>query len=446
MGELIDSIVNISISRRTATPTRQSLTNPLICGSAQRFPEYVRTYTQLTGMSSDGFLTTDPEYLAAAAIKSQNPSLKKWKVGRRSTSVTSESYTLQVKYPLAIGEKFDFFVDGVEVIATSVTSSVTSMAATLAALMTSGKISTCNSTSSGDTVTNTRVVAGTYGRVQSWPRRLLKYKNTSSLIAGTLTTDLNAIQALDADWYGLVLVQQSKAEVTEAANWAEAADPKVLFVFDQSDDQNTDQTITNDIFSNLKAASLTKTAGIQNANDTQSFLGAAWMGRVFAMANPGAANWNFKTLSGPLADGLSSNETNALIGKNANFYVVLGGLNLTQGAGKVASGEYIDVIQGLDALALDMALRIFTDLANNAKLPYTDTGMDVIRADISASLSKFSGPQYLLLIPGSTNIEIPLVADMDPADKANRVVNGIVWGAKLQGAVNAVNIAGTVSL
>ena len=449
MTVAIDSIVNISITRATATPTRQSLTNPMIMGCANRFPELARTYTALSGMLSDGFLATDPEYLTASAIKAQSPSLKLWKVGRRSTRLPDETINLAVSTSINTGSTVDFFVNGSEVKVTA-TSSSTSAFATLIAIGVTAACTTVAASASGGVVTVTPTVSKARTRITTWGnlqggQQLMSYQDNTLATSADIASDFSAIQAYDGDWYGLLMACQSTLEVQGAAAWAETADPKVLLVFDQCDDICRTSN-TSDVFSLLKGHNYNKSMGLYNGNDNQAHSSAAWMGLVFAMGNPGAVNWNFRQPTGPVADNLTATDITNLIGKRANYLVNIAGLTCAQGGAHVASNEYADVIYGLDALTLDMATRIFTDLANNPKIPYTDTGMDVIRGDIRAAISKFSGPNYLLLVPGSANVEIPLVATVSSADKGSRTVNNIVWQAQLQGAVNAVNINGTVTL
>ena len=445
----IDSVISINITRATATPTRQSLTNPMIPGCANRFPELVRTYTGLPGMLSDGFLATDPEYLAAAALKAQSPSLKKWKIGKRTTRLPDETLALAVATSCAVGTTVDFFVNGSEVKTTS-TSTSTSFFATLIATAVTSACTTVSASATAGVVTITPSVAKARTRISGWGgsqggQQQMLYQDNTVCTAADITADLNAIQAFDADWYGLLMACQSNQEIQAAASWAETADPKVLLVYDNCDDvcRTAD---TSDVLTKLKGHNYNKSMGAYNGNDNQAHSGAAWMGLVFAMGNPGAVNWNFRQPTGPVADNLTASDITNLNTKRGAYLVNIAGLTLFQGGAHVASNEYADVIYGLDALSLDMASRIFTDLANNPKIPFTDTGMDVIRGDIRASLSKFSGPNYLLLTPGTFNVEIPLVATVDAADKGARTVNNIVWQAELQGAVNAVNVQGTVVL
>lgn len=63
--------------------------------------------------------------------------------------------------------------------------------------------------------------------------------------------------------------------------------------------------------------------------------------------------------------------------KTANFYSEVGGVNITQ-EGKVASGEWIDIIIGTDWLEARLRESVYSALVNNRKIPYDDTGIAMI--------------------------------------------------------------------
>ena len=89
----LDDIVQVTITRQTTTPTVQSFNNVLIAAEflassitpAFGATERVREYSSLTELSDAGFVTTEPVYLAAQAIFSQNPKIGSVKVGRKLT-------------------------------------------------------------------------------------------------------------------------------------------------------------------------------------------------------------------------------------------------------------------------------------------------------------------------------------------------------------------------
>lgn len=436
----ISTIVSISITRATATPSRPPLAVMNIVGNSQVFPERIRTYSSLSGMSGDGFAASSPEYLAASAMKAQNPSVKKWKVSRLSNTPV-DTCSLAVKsQSTALGEIFDFKIDDTEIVYTTTAADTTTAAVSLKlyALMTS--VPGLTVTASGGVLSAFKASGAL--RLRGWQRRLLAYKNLRSSSSTTITSDLDAILLADKGFYGVTPTGRSAAEIEAVAAWCETN--KRLQAYDSSDDQNVDPAVLNDVFSTLKGLNDDRSFGYQNANDTYGFTGAAIMSLMFAKFKPGQATWEFKALKNVATDDLNVNEINALEGKNANYYVAISELPVLQGGGKVASGEYVDIIHGIDWLESELQVQVFRTLANAPKVPFTDTGLDIIRNDVLGVLRR--GAAAGLLVEDSIFVEMPLVADIDPVTKGERKLEGVLFNAELQGAVHKVGIEGTVTI
>lgn len=92
----LSDVVNITITRATATPTQVSFNDLIIVAEflAAVQSDRVAIYNSLTELTDAGFGTTDVVYLAAAAVWSQNPAPKQIYVGRKLTGVDgSETWT-----------------------------------------------------------------------------------------------------------------------------------------------------------------------------------------------------------------------------------------------------------------------------------------------------------------------------------------------------------------
>src|SRR5687768_6122179 len=88
----LEDIVNITISRNSLTPSRPGFGVPLLAVNKVPVswgPNRVREFTTLKEMTDAGFLVTDPAYLMATKLKSQSPSPRRWKIGRRALQTTS---------------------------------------------------------------------------------------------------------------------------------------------------------------------------------------------------------------------------------------------------------------------------------------------------------------------------------------------------------------------
>ena len=146
---------------------------------------------------------------------------------------------------------------------------------------------------------------------------------------------------------------------------------------------------------------------------------------------------------------MSETEFNAIKGKNGNTYELFRNIAITQN-GKVASGEWIDVIRFRDWLEEEIKVRVFNVLINRDKLPYTDGGIAVIEAALRSALEE--GQRRGGIAPteytetGEENlgftISVPLASNIDPNTKASRILQDVRFTARLAGAIHATEIRG----
>ena len=440
----LDDLVNISITANTATPTQQGFGTPLIaaCLLPAAFTQRTRTYSDLTAMVADGFAVTHPAYLAATVVKSQNPSVTQWKIGRRAlpptqivtlkvlSAVVGTIYAWGVKIPGASSFTPQTF--------TVVGGTTTTVATAIAALI--DPLAGITAVAATDTVTVTSTVAGTLCDFNNWnPELLVKETTTDPGIA----TDLAAILAADSDWFGLVLDNNSKAEVVSAAAFSEAN--RKLFGYNTSDTECGDNAVVNDVMSTTQSSSYAFTYGLFSGSQLLSYSGAAWLGHELAY-NPDVTsrNWAFKTLAGVPTDSLTQTAENNIRAKNGNTYTRIGGIGLTY-EGKSASGQYIDITLGVEWLRVRIKENSFSLLVNNGKVPFTQTGIDMIEAVLRAVLGKATalpdGSQFL----ASFLVTAPKIGNVLPADKAARRLIGVTFSGVLAGAINKLVMTGVVT-
>jgi hypothetical protein len=172
-----------------------------------------------------------------------------------------------------------------------------------------------------------------------------------------------------------------------------------------------------------------------------SFFSEAWLGKMLPK-DPGSATWNMKTLSGITAYELTSGNRTFVLNKNANIYTETAGVSLTE-KGKVASGEYIDIIRGIDWLESTITEKVFAVFVNNDKIPGTDPGVTIVENAVKEALDE--GVQATLITDDYT-VSVPLVSDISDQDKIDRTLPDISFTATLQGAVHTVTINGVVTV
>jgi hypothetical protein len=249
---------------------------------------------------------------------------------------------------------------------------------------------------------------------------------------------LTKIAELDSDWYGVVAETRVPAEVENLADTVNTYER--LYGTATNDSAILDDQDNTDIASVLNLATHERTF-VLYSTDASEAPEAAWFGKMLP-TDPGSATWSFKALAGISADQLSSAQAESAFGKKANTYEQIAGANITR-YGTVASGEYIDVIRGLDWLRARMSEQLYFRLVNSPKIAYTEAGFAIIESDMKAVLNLAFARG---VITDDFSIEFPNINDILEIDKADRLLQDVKFYATLQGAVHKIKIRGIVSV
>lgn len=85
----LQSIVNVTITKESATVARTGFGTPLIAAyfSTDHFLDRARVYTDLDGIVADGFGPDHWVHRKATAIQAQNPKVDNFVVGRRANPI-----------------------------------------------------------------------------------------------------------------------------------------------------------------------------------------------------------------------------------------------------------------------------------------------------------------------------------------------------------------------
>lgn len=436
----IESIVNVQISLQTQGVTRAGFGIPLILGPNAGFSG-IRTYSSLTGVAAD-FATSTDEYKMARAIFSQAPRPTQVKIRDISTPVVQVN---TITPDVTVQEVFAY-----EVTINGELFSFTSDATPTAAEVVTGLIALINASSQPVTASGTTTLILTsdsagLGFTVAVGARLANVPTTPNV---GISTDILAAVQEDANWYALLTTNHDDVTIKDAAATIEAL-RKIYLVRDDSSDIKT--AVTTDILSFLKNKTYLRT-GILWSGTPNDMGDAAWEGRVLPL-DPGSETWAFKTLAGVTVDSLTDSEQNFLDGKNGNYYIQVAGINITKN-GKMAGGEYIDVVRFRDWLQARIEEDVFAILANSDKVPYTDGGIAIIESALRKVLregQQVGGiiPDFVndsnVLVPGFT-VTVPSAADISDSDKASRTLRDVEFTAQLAGAIHAVEIFGVITL
>lgn len=444
MSGLLSSVVSLSITRDSLGVQQAGFGVPLIVGHSATFVERLRFYASVDEVFVD-FAATTPEYLMSVAIFSQNPKPERIAIGRAALKPT-QKYTLTPT--VANSTAYKLYIDGEDYSYTSDASATdTEIVDELATLInadtgTHGFVATTPGSPGSETLVLTANTAGAWGAVEVDNIALLAIVQDHA--DPGLATDLAAIAVEDDSWYFILYPWNSKACAIVLATYAEAN--KKLYICQTSDSNNATLAIGSDsttsTMGQFKTSAYDRSAPMYHP-DPAEFSDAAWVGRN-APKEPGSETWGLNTLAGVDAVDLTSTHRTNIEAKNGNHYESIAGVNVTQ-PGKVASGEFIDVIRGIDWLEARMAEAIFSHLAADNKVPFTDRGIAVVEADIRSVLQQGVDANLLTDDPAFV-VTVPKASAVPSADKAARRLTGVKFNATLAGAIHKVTINGTVSV
>lgn len=440
----LDSVVSITITRATLGLAQRGFGVPMILSANAAFGERIRFYSDLDAVEDD-FATTTVEWAMAAALFGQTIQPERIAIGRSANKPT-QKYTLT---PVVLNSTtYKLYINGTEVSITSDSSAsdteiVDAMATAINAL--SG-VDTLTATTPGAPGTETLVLTanatGNYNSVEiDTPSH---WDIVQDHADPGLAADLSAIADEDDSWYFILYPYNSKACALVIATYAEAN--KKLYVCDTSDSNNATLAIGSDTTTStmgqLKTSARERTAPIYHPNPGDH-AASAWVGRV-APLEPGSETWAHKTLSGPDAVDLTDTHITNIEAKNGNHYTTVGSANVARW-GTVSSGEYIDVIRGLDWLESRIAEEAYAPLLNAKKVPFTDGGISVIQGAVQGVLNVAVDVGLLSNDPAPL-CTVPKASAVSTANKAARRLTGVKFSGTLAGAVHKIDIAGNVSL
>lgn len=445
MASSLDNVVQITITTDSVRVARASFGIPLVAAYHTNWPDRVRTYsasTALSAMVTDGFATDDPAYLAVAKIMSQNPRPTSVKIGRRDNSWTQITRIT----PTAVNSSvYAVSVNGTEVTYTSDGSAT--VAEITAALTTAinGSAAASAVTAADDTthVTITADSAASVFSVQYVEGQPTNYTILDFTVDSNPEDDLNLIRAADPNFYGLVLDSPGSADIAAAAAWAET---QVILFHANSADTDMLTSSTTDLGSDLQDANYARTLLLYHPDQT-SYAAAAWMGRMLPF-DPGSATWAFKTLAGVEVYDITATQEANLTGKNVNTYLEVAGVSITR-AGVPSSGFFADLTIGTDWLKARIQESVFGLIASRPKLPYTDQSVSLVKGQILARLQDAVEQDVLRATDDDGNppgVTAPKVADVDPLDRADRILPDVTFSGVLAGAIHSVRIQGNLSI
>lgn len=438
----LDSIVNVQIALQTTGVTRGEFGIPMIVAPLMTFTERVRVYNSYNEASEDDL---PPSLLTALSdCFGQIPRPRQVKVGRRSvlTAIINVTELLPLgTYSITVGaETYTFTADASPLASEIVTG--------LALAITSDTNEKITATVVGDTLQIAYISQLDLAGVSLATG--LGWGLISPLSAGTAVgDDLDAILDEDARWYGLVMTERVKQTQLDAAEWTEANDRLFITATDEADALNP--ALATDLISVLKNTRYFRTAVMFHTNAATEYPDAAWAGRVFTI-QPGGETWALKGLASVTPSPLTATQRQTVINKGGNTFEFYQAQVALTNPGKVAAGEWIDVIRFRDWLKDTIQVNMVQMMINRDKVPYTDQGIQLCVNNLRKSLQegqKVGGiaPDELdaagATVPGFI-LTFPRSVELASSIKASRILD-IGFTARLAGAIHVVNVSGALA-
>lgn len=259
----------------------------------------------------------------------------------------------------------------------------------------------------------------------------------ASLDTGAITTAAGLVDSLlSRDWYFLLATERDPVAIGD-----------IVDVIDGSNASGTPK-----LYSTQVAAS-TDLTGLAASDRTfvavhpdTEHIDAAIVGAV-GSREVGSVTWQGKTLKGVTAQSLTPTELDAIETANAYAYVTKAGDDVTS-EGKVLSGEYIDVIHGMDWIKANIEHTVQKIKNQSGKIPYTDGGIATLEAGVISVLKT----GYNQGIIAGDDADNPLYttsfrsrSEMTDEDRALRRYTGGAFSFELAGAIHTAEITGSIS-
>jgi hypothetical protein len=446
----IDRIVNVQIALNTTAIKEQTFSDLLALAPHVLTTQRSLVITEADELLDYGLSATDPLYLLAQDVFSQIPTITRLFIGRQQVNsvVVTVTQASESEYSVVVGWRD---VNGDLQTATyAITAApgdlVGDIATDLAAAI-NGGAAPVTAAAVGAVITITADVAGAPFSAVIGGNLSMATPVTAELPAVALA----AISEETDDWYGVVMTDRDNADILNAADWVEANE-KLLGV-GISAVAAYDPGSTTDLGYLLMQGQYFRTHWWFHRNISTEWLEAAISAKSFTIY-PGGETWALKNLQGVSFDTLSEGQSLAIRNKNGNTFEQFRNFAVTQN-GKVAAGEWIDVIRFRDWLAEQVKINVVSAMINaDGKIPYTDEGIQIIVTALRQALDLGvtrkgiapveTDPITQRTIPSYT-ISAPAAANVPFNDKANRVLNDVKFTARLAGAIHTTVIRGNLT-
>ena len=182
-------------------------------------------------------------------------------------------------------------------------------------------------------------------------------------------------------------------------------------------------------------------------HDLSEPMDAALLGST-ALLTVGSTTWKFRHLVGITPDLLTANELRGITRFYAIAYVEVAGQGETS-EGTSLSGEYIDTLHGALWVKTEMQNRLERLLQSNNKIPYEQSGINMIQG-VAITVLEQAWEQGIVLTnekngKGDYTVTATPRSAQSKADISKRHYGGLSFTYHASGAIHTITVHGTVN-
>lgn len=264
------------------------------------------------------------------------------------------------------------------------------------------------------------------------PKRIAVCAVTTAATAALADADL-----ISKGWRQLIVVGESDlSEVAAISTAVEALEGKMYFAGLDADDSTT-ISVSGKRHTVLFYCDATEEVPVPVA---------ALVGETAGRA-AGSFTYKNLVLSGIAAQNLTDAQVEAIHAKGGITFVAKAGDNVTS-EGKVAGGEYIDVIDSEDYIVQQLTHKTQKILNNAAKVPYDNNGIAMLESvAVDVLQGAYNDGMIATKEDGSPDytVSYALREDVSEDDRATRKYLGGRFAFALAGAIHTVKVTGTIT-
>ena len=426
-----DKVVDVTVQLGTQPIDTVGFETPMFLAIHNAFPERYRAYTDLDQLVSDGFAPGSPAHTFASKAFGGKFRPDILFIGRQKLLNTTIDFTGQTNTETVfVNVSSGAFSTSVSFAATDTTTPAQIATGIAAAINADAILSpVVTAASTGTTVTVTAKGDSNFSvGADAGNYRVVNTSDESVSVA------IGEVNTANENWYFLSTESHTAQSILAAASYASAN--YKLHVYSTADAQSKIAGNTTGIAGQLKALSYDTSIGMYDPLADSAFPEGGIVGAMADNDPSFGDSIHLKTMPGVIAPNLSPTDRMNIWGNNLNFYRVTNGIGYFY-EGKVASGQYVDVVRfghWLKFRTEESAFGYMSRRSNlGASMKMSDEDMPNLKAVIlnnpinvgitnGAILTGYDTVNKVFYDP---IITIPLRANIPTNDIASRILNNV---------------------